>query len=146
MDGAIDFRVNTPQNCVFFFWPTQSHTQVRVQSHFKNEGNSNVHRNGGGQTCYFFMVAKKIVKCRKKNRAYGPKIRGVQKSKKRSFFGIQNVKISNPASKNFFSKNFQPTNAAEKALCTKRHFSNENHSKLKNAKNPKISKFLLSYF
>ena len=36
--------------------------------------------------------------------------------------------------------------AAEKALCTKRHFSNGNHSKKNNSKIPKISKILLSYF
>ena len=55
-------------------------------------------------------------------------------------------KISNLKSNLFFSKKFQPTNAAEKALCTKRHFSNGNHSKKKISKIPKISKILLSCF
>ena len=55
-------------------------------------------------------------------------------------------KFSNPKTNFFFSKIFQPTNAAEKALCTKRHFSNGNHSKKKKFKIPKISKILLRYF
>ena len=42
----------------------------------------------------------------------------------------------------FFSKKIQPTNAAEKALCTKRHFSNRNHSIKKNPqKFPKFQNF-----
>ena len=55
-------------------------------------------------------------------------------------------KIQNPASNLFFLKKISTHHAAEKALCTKRHFSNRNHSLNKNAKIPKISKILLSYF
>ena len=82
-----------------------------------------------------------------KNRASGPKIRGVQKLEKRVVFWhkkYHKFRIRHPII--FFSNFFQPINAAEKALCTKIHFSNGNHSIKKNAKIPKISKILLSYF
>ena len=84
----------------------------------------------------------------KKIRAFGPKIRGVPKSKKKVVFWhkkCEKFRIRHPIY--FFSKNFQPTHAAEKALCTKRHFSHRNHSFMKkNAEIPKISKILLSNF
>ena len=74
----------------------------------------------------------------KKNRASGPKIRGVQKSKKKVVFWhkkCEKFRIRHP-------KNFQPANAAEKSLCTKRHFSNGNHGKkTKPQKIPKFPKF-----
>ena len=83
---------------------------------------------GGGGATWFFFRCKKFSEIPKKNvRASSPKTR--------TLFGIKMWKISNPASNFFFSKTLQPTKAAEKSLCTKRHFSNGNHTKQKNHKN-----------
>ena len=84
----------------------------------------------------------------KKNRASGPKIRGVQKSKKRSFFGIKNVKNFETRHQIFFSqKIFNPPMRPKRHFALKDTFPIETiGKKKKNAKIPKISKNLLSYF
>ena len=83
----------------------------------------------------------------KKKSGLRPENKGGPKIEKKVGFWhkkCENFQIWNPIF--FFSKKFQPTNAAEKALCTKRHFSNGNHSKKYISKIPKISKILPSYF
>ena len=113
---------------------------------FQKRRNCQVDRFRGGPNLIIIFGVKILVKCRKK--FSGPLARksgGSKNRKKRSFFGIKNVKNFKSGIQFFFLKKFQPANAAEKALCTLRHFSNRNHSK-KNAKIPKISKILLSYF
>ena len=60
-------------------------------------------------------------------RAFGPKIRGVQKLPQKVVFWLkkcENFRIRHPVC--FFSKSFHPTNATEKELCAKRHFFNRN--------------------
>ena len=82
----------------------KSDATLRVESHFKF-GVLNRFGSGGDQTCYFFRqkfseIAKFFF------RAFGPKIQGVQKGKKRSFFGITNVKNFEFGIQFFFLKKF----------------------------------------
>ena len=86
----------------------KSDATLRVASHFKNEGIYRSIEIGGAKPDFFFLW-KKLVKCRK-NRASGPKIRGVQKSKKRSFFGIKNVKNFESDIQFFFLKKISTGN------------------------------------
>ena len=84
---------------------------------------------------YFFFQKKKVPKKnfggQKKNRACGPKISGIQKSPKRSFFGLKNVKIFESNIHFFFvGKKNHPINETEKALFNR-------NSTLKKKKNRK---------
>ena len=82
-----------------------------------------------------------------KNRAFGPKIRVVQKSEKGLFCGMkkcEKFRIRNP--NKILSKNFHPTNAAEKALCTKRHFFTRNRAKKSRKKSQKFQNFAKLFF
>ena len=67
------------------FFPSKP-ARPRVASHFKNEGIYRSIEIRGVPNLKKFSGAKNLVKCRKKNRASGPKIRGVQKSKKKVVF------------------------------------------------------------
>ena len=93
------------------------------------------HFRGGGPCLKKISGAKNLVKCRKKKSGLRPENKGGPKIEKKVVFWhtkCEKFRIRHPNI--FFSKNIQPTNAAEKALCTKRHFSNGNHSKNKNPK------------
>ena len=90
----------------FFFQHFGIFFALREQSHFKNERIYRSIEMGGGPNL-------KILRCKKNSempnfffRASGPKIRGVQKSKKRSFFGIKNVKNFESGIHIFFSQKF----------------------------------------
>ena len=123
--------------------PFQGKGGLRVESHFKNEVNSRSIEIGGGPNLLIFFGAKKLVKCRKKKSGLRPENKGGPKIEKKNvvFWHKKCEKFQTRHPIFFFSKKFQPTNAAEKALCTKRHFSNGNHSKKKPQKIPKFPNF-----
>ena len=77
----------------------------------------------------------------------GPPTRkqGASQNRKKVLFCIKNVKNFEFGIHIFFLKNFSTHQCAERALCTKMHFSNGTIVNKKKAKNPKISKILLSY-
>ena len=94
---------------------------LRVASLFKKEGIFRWTDLGG-------TLPEKFFRCQNfsempKKSGLRPENKGVQKSKKMSFFGIKNVKnFESGILIFFFSKKFQPTNAAERGLCAKGDF------------------------
>ena len=77
-------------------------------------------------------------------RSYGPKIRGIQKSKKKSFFGkkMENFGIRKTF---FFLKNKIAPRRTKMHFALKKHFFNRN-SNIKKAKVPTFCEILLNYF
>ena len=120
---------------------------IRVASLFKKEGIFRWTVLGGGTLPEKIFRCKKFSEMPKKNRASGPKIRGVQKSKKRVVFWhkkCENFRTRHPI---FFSqKKFNPPRRPKRHFALKDTFPMETIVNKKTAKIPKISKILLSYF
>ena len=116
---------------------------VREQSHFKF-GEINRLGSGGGTKPVNFFFGKNFSEIAKKFfRAFGPKIRGGSKNrKKRSFFGIKNVKNFESGIYSFFSqKFFNPPMRSKGHFALKCTFPMETIVNKKKRKFPKFPKF-----
>ena len=82
----------------------------------------------------------------KKNRAFGPKTMRVQKLEKKVVFWLEKCEKFESGIQFFFpSKNFQPTNAAEKALFTKKLFFSQKTG-LTKKNTEKVKNILFRFF